>query len=58
MASTPTIRNPALAGSISLFQKQFQSVIQNVEKVILGKQDVIFKVLLVMTAKGVTAISL
>ncbi|HNH50401.1 MAG TPA: AAA family ATPase, partial [Myxococcota bacterium] len=52
MASAPTIRNPALAGSISLFQKQFQAVDQNVEKVILGKQDVIFKVLLVMTAKG------
>jgi MoxR-like ATPase len=52
LASAPTIRNPALAGSISLFQKQFQAVVQNVEKVILGKQDVIFKVLLVMTAKG------
>ena len=33
----PSPRNPALAGSIATFQQQFGAVVQNVEKVILGK---------------------
>jgi len=50
----PPPRDPQLAADIARFQSQFESVIQNVERVILGKRDVIFKVLLVMTAKGHT----
>jgi MoxR-like ATPase len=45
-------RNPELAAAIAQFQQQFNAVCDNVEKVILGKREVIFKVLLVMTAKG------
>lgn len=48
----PSPRDPQLAAEIRLFQQSFESVINNVERVILGKKDVIFKVLLVMTAKG------
>lgn len=50
----PLPRDPQLAADIAKFQTQFEAVVQNVERVILGKRDVIFKVLLVMTAKGHT----
>lgn len=50
--SAPSPRDPQLAAEIRVFQQSFESVINNVERVILGKKDVIFKVLLVMTAKG------
>ncbi|MFZ5481625.1 MAG: AAA family ATPase [Myxococcota bacterium] len=45
-------RDPALAGAIARFADQFAQVRANVGKVILGKEDVVFKVLLVLTAKG------
>jgi len=48
----PSPRDPQLAAEIRVFQQSFESVINNVERVILGKKDVIFKVLLVMAAKG------
>ena len=52
MLHAPPRRDPALADDIERFKRQFAEVRANVAKVILGKDDVIFKVLLVMTAKG------
>jgi len=44
--------NPELAERIQVFQGQFSSVVRNVGQVILGKDAVIRKVLLAMTARG------
>ncbi|MFK7926905.1 MAG: AAA family ATPase [Myxococcota bacterium] len=44
--------NPELAERIQVFQGQFSSVVRNVGQVILGKDEVIRKVLLAMTARG------
>lgn len=52
MLYAPPQRDPALASRITLFQQQLGLVRQNVAKVILGKDDVIYKVLLVMIARG------
>jgi MoxR-like ATPase len=48
----PPRRDPELAAAIDVFGKQFDAARANVARVILGKDDVIFKVLLVMIAKG------
>jgi MoxR-like ATPase len=48
----PPRRDPALADATAAFVDQFAAARANVAKVILGKDDVIFKVLLVMIAKG------
>jgi MoxR-like ATPase len=45
-------RDPDLAAAISRFAGEFKAVRDNIGKVILGKDDVVFKVLLVLTAKG------
>lgn len=52
MLHTPPQRDPALAQSILAFRTRFDEVKQNVGKVILGKEEVIHKVLLCMIAKG------
>ena len=52
MLHTPPQRDPALAQNILQFREQFDAVKKNVGKVILGKEDVIHKVLLCMIAKG------
>ncbi len=52
MLHTPPQRDPALAAATERFVSQFAAARDNVAKVILGKEDVIFKVLLVMIAKG------
>ncbi len=52
MPHTPPRRDPALAAATERFVDQFAAARANVAKVILGKDDVIFKVLLVMIAKG------
>jgi MoxR-like ATPase len=44
--------NPELAARIRLFKEQFDQVLANVGKVILGKDEVVKKVLLTMTARG------
>lgn len=44
--------NPELAAQIRTFCEQFESVVANVGRVILGKDDVIRKVLLSLTARG------
>ncbi len=44
--------NPALTSKIRSFQEQFDRVVANVGRVILGKDEVIRKVLLAMTARG------
>ncbi len=44
--------NPALAAQIRQFKDQFDLVVGNVGQVILGKDDVIRKVLLTLTARG------
>lgn len=51
-AFTRPHQDAALAARIQTFQAQFDAVIANVGKVILGKDDVIRKVLLAMTARG------
>jgi MoxR-like ATPase len=48
----PPRRDPALAAATDRFVADFAAVRANIGKVILGKDDVIFKVLLVMCAKG------
>jgi MoxR-like ATPase len=45
-------RDPALATAIARFTDQFRQVRDNIGRVILGKEDVVFKVLLVLTARG------
>lgn len=52
MLHEPPTRDPRLAGQITQFRSQFAAVRQNVGKVILGKDDVIYKVLLVLISKG------
>lgn len=52
MHHNPPQRDPALAAQITTFREQFGLVQKNVGKVILGKDDVVFKVLLVLVAKG------
>ena len=44
--------NPELAARIRTFQQQFDAVTANVGRVVLGKDDVVRKVLLAMTARG------
>ena len=44
--------HPELAQSIATFKSQFEAVADNIERVILGKREVIEKVLLSMTAGG------
>ncbi len=52
MLHAPPRRDPALAAATERFVADFAAVRANIGKVILGKDDVIFKVLLVMCAKG------
>ena len=52
MLHEPPTRDPQLTQQIRQFQGQLQSVRANVGKVILGKDDVIAKVMLVLFAKG------
>lgn len=51
-AFTRPTANPELAERIRVFQGQFASVMRNVGQVILGKDDVVRKVLLCMAARG------
>jgi MoxR-like ATPase len=44
--------NPELAAQIRRFKDQFDQVVANVGQVILGKDDVVRKVLLALTARG------
>lgn len=44
--------NPELAARIRTFRDQFERVCSNVGRVILGKDDVVRKVLIAMTARG------
>jgi MoxR-like ATPase len=52
MLHEPPTRDPDLHQQIRLFQAQLQAVRANIGKVILGKDDVIAKVMLVLVAKG------
>lgn len=52
MLHAPPQRDPALAASIATFRTQLQEVRRAVGRVILGKDDVVEKVLLVMIARG------
>ena len=52
MLHTPPTRDPALAASIATFRAEFQAVRQSVGRVIMGKDDVVFKVLVVLIARG------
>ncbi|MBT3218088.1 MAG: MoxR family ATPase [Proteobacteria bacterium] len=45
-------QNPELAAKIRRFKEEFDAVVANIGKVILGKEDVVRKVLLTMTARG------
>lgn len=45
-------RNPELEQRLKTFRDQFEKVLANIGKVILGKEDVVRKVLLTMTARG------
>jgi MoxR-like ATPase len=47
-----TTQNMALGQTIERIGEQFQKVVQNIERVILGKTDIIRKVLTCMTARG------
>ncbi len=51
-STPPPTRDPALASQIESFRAQFKEVQQSAGRVILGKNDVIFKCLVVLTAKG------
>ncbi len=44
--------NPELSARIRTFKEQFESVVGNVRKVIVGKDEVVRKVLLALTARG------
>jgi MoxR-like ATPase len=48
----PPRRDPVLADEIARFQKDFGRVKENVGRVILGKAEVVARVLLVMVARG------
>lgn len=52
MLHVPPERDPQLAASIARFQSQFGAVVGNVGKVILGKDEVIARLLLCMIARG------
>jgi MoxR-like ATPase len=52
MLHEPPTRDPQLHQQIRQFQGQLQAVRANIGKVILGKDDVIAKVMLVLVAKG------
>lgn len=52
MLHTPPTRDPVLAAATQTFREQFDAVRRNVGRVILGKDDVVYKVLLVLTARG------
>jgi len=52
MATPPPPADPERAAQVARFCGQFQQVVDNVGKVIKGKEEVIRKVLLAMTAKG------
>ncbi len=52
MLHEPPTRDPQLHQQIRQFQAQLQAVRANIGKVILGKDDVIAKVMLVLVAKG------
>ncbi|MBM4391951.1 MAG: MoxR family ATPase [Deltaproteobacteria bacterium] len=52
MIHTPPTRDPALAGEIGAFREKFSDVKKAVATVILGKDEVIFKCLVVLLARG------
>ncbi len=52
MIHTPPTRDPALAGEIGAFREKFSDVKKAVATVILGKDDVIFRCLVVLLARG------
>ena len=52
MLHVPPVRDPAIAQRIEAFRAQFKEVRESAGRVILGKDDVIFKCLVVLTAKG------
>ncbi|GDX82573.1 magnesium chelatase [Deltaproteobacteria bacterium] len=52
MLHAPPTRDAALAAEIAAFRDSFALVRKSVGQVILGKDDVIFKCLVVLTAKG------
>ncbi len=52
MLHEPPTRDPQLQSQITQFRSQFAAVRANIGKVILGKDDVIYKVMLVLIAKG------
>ena len=52
MLHAPPVRDPALSARIELFRDEFSKVRESAGRVILGKDDVIFKCLVVLTAKG------
>ena len=52
MLHTPPTRDPALAADISRFREQFAEVKRAVATVILGKDEVIFKAMVVLIARG------
>lgn len=47
-----TSHNPELAGRIRSFRDQFEAVVDNVRQVIKGKDDIVRKVLIALTARG------
>ncbi len=49
---TATAQNMALGNTIAKIGEQFQQVVANIERVILGKTDVVRKVLTCLTARG------
>lgn len=52
MLHTPPTRDPALSADIGRFREQFAEVKKAVATVILGKDDVIFKAMVVLIARG------
>ncbi len=51
-APAPAVNDAERAARVRTFQAEFQSVLSNVARVIRGKDDVVRKVLLCMTARG------
>jgi MoxR-like ATPase len=52
MLHTPPRRDPALSAEIEAFAVSFAAARANVAQVILGKDDVVFRVMLVLVARG------
>jgi MoxR-like ATPase len=52
MIHAPPQRDPALAAQIATFAQSFAEARANVARVILGKDEVVFKVMLVLVARG------